>query len=146
LTAIALLVLASSLGYAMNVPGYRGTGFNAGTAIYAILVSTLAFFAGGLISTYLTPRAEQRTGILHGMLAWVLGVILMMALSGAGFGLFRGMVVSDLRLSAVTGALTHDQVVGAAWTVFLSLFFGMIASAIGGVIGFAKTLRTSHHA
>src|SRR5690349_4818540 len=55
LSALAFLVLATAFGYACGIPGYRGGGFNGLTGLYAVITSMLAFFAGGLLATYLTP-------------------------------------------------------------------------------------------
>jgi hypothetical protein len=141
LSALALLVLATSFAYACGIPGYRGVGFNALTGFYAVITPMLAFFAGGLLATYLTPRVEMRAGIVHGMLAWVLGVMLMVVLSGAAIGAFRGAVAPDFRFAIATGDLTHAQIVGAAWTGFLALFLSLITAVIGGIAGAMGSVR-----
>jgi hypothetical protein len=144
LTALALLVLSSSFAYAAGIDGYRGNGFNAFTGIWAVLSSMAAFFVGGCLATYLTPRGEMRAGIVHGMLAWVLGVMLMVMVSGVAISALRGVFAPDFRVIAATGGLTHGQIVGAAWTAFLALFLGMIASVAGGVVGCMGSLRGGH--
>jgi hypothetical protein len=141
LSALALLGLATSFGYACGIPGYRGGGFNVGTGFFAVITSMLAFFAGGLLATYLTPRVEMRTGIVHGMLAWVLGVMLMVVLSGAAIGAFRGAVMPDFRFAAVNGGYSHGEIVGAAWTVFLALCLSLITAIIGGIAGAMGSVR-----
>jgi hypothetical protein len=141
LTALALLVLSSSFAFAAGIPAYRGGGFNALTGFWAVLSSMAAFFVGGCLGTYLTPRGEMRTGVVHGMLAWVLGVMLMVVLSGAVLGIYRGAVAPDLRYISVTGELTHGQVVGAAWTGFIALFLGRVCSGIGGIVGALRGVR-----
>ena len=142
LTALSLLLLSSSFAYACGIPAYRGGEFGVGAAVWAILSSILAFFVGGCLVSYLAPHSEQRSGLVHGMLAWVLGVMLLSVLSVTAFGLFRGMMdIDTFRLvHPVTGEVTHAQLVGAAWTAFLSLFFGLIFAAIGGVLGFSGKL------
>jgi len=141
LSALALLALASALAVALGIDGYRGNGFNALTGIWTVLAFAAAFFVGGCLSTYLTSRTEMRTGIVHGMLAWVLGVMLILVMSGAVIGTFRGSVAPDFRVLIATGDMSHAQILGAAWTSFLALFLSLITALIGGVVGCLTALR-----
>ena len=129
----------------MRNPPATAARASAGTAIYAIVTAIIAFFIGGCLVSYLTSRAEMHSGLVHGMLAWTLAVVLMTCLSAGSLGLFRGVMAPDLRLMAINGDFTHAQLIGVGWTLFFGLFLGLIAAAIGGMMGLMSNRRTARH-
>jgi len=135
LTSLAILILAGAFGMACDVPAYRGGPYGVGALFWSIISSAIAFFIGGLVCEDLTRRGESRLGILHGVLAWVLAVNLVAIIALPGFGLLHGFVPLDTLRYNVNG-LPNGSVTAAAWGVFLSLFFGMIAAAAGGILGY----------
>ena len=140
LTAMAFLILLGSFGSALGIEAYRGGTFGPGAAIWVIGSSIVAFFAGGCLVSYLAPHSEQRSGIVHGMMAWVLTVVLMSVVAALAIGA-GGMGLSPLRATMMPGSeVTHGQIVGAAWTAFIGLFFGLLAAAYGGMVGYSGKL------
>jgi len=137
LTSLAILILAGAFGMACDVPAYRGGPYGVGALFWSLISSVIAFFIGGMVCEYLTRRGESRLGVLHGVLAWVLAINLVAIIALPGFGLLHGFVPLDtLRWNNVVGGIDHGSVTAAAWGVFLSLFFGMIAAAAGGILGY----------
>jgi len=139
LTTLSGLILLGSLGSAVGIDAYRGGVFGAGAAIWAIVSSIISFFVGGCLVSYLAPHSEQRSGMVHGMMAWVLAVILMSV--GAVWAIRSGIGFNPLRSTITPGSeVSYGQIAGAAWTAFLCLFFGLISAAIGGLVGYSGKL------
>jgi hypothetical protein len=137
LTALALLVLSSSLGYACAIPAYRGGNYGFGALVWSVVSAAFAFFFGGMVVEYLTRRGETRLGILHGVLAWVLAVNLTTLVSVSVPGLFRGFLPLDVaRVAGPIATTDAGSINAAAWGIFLSLLAGLISAAIGGIAGY----------
>ena len=142
LTSLAILILLGSLGSAFGIAAYRGGAFGVVAAFWAIASSVVAFFCGGCLVSYLAPHSEQRSGAVHGMMAWVLAVMLMSTAAAWAIGSTRlGMAFNPLGSSITPGVeFTHGQIAGAAWTAFICLSFGLIAAIIGGMAGYSGKL------
>jgi len=141
LTALALLVLLGSFGGALGIGAYRGGTFGAGAALWAIVSFFVAFFAGGCLVSYLAPHSEQHSGVVHGMMAWVLAVVIMSAAATLTVGLASGGIGFAPSLLLMPGnEVTYGQFVGAVWTAFFCLLFGLIASIFGGMVGYTGKL------
>jgi len=134
LTSLAILALAASFGMACDVPAYRGGPYGVGALFWSMISSGIAFFFGGMVVEYLTRRGESRLGVLHGVLAWVLAVNLVALMALPGFGLMHGYVPLDTLHWGNT--MPNGSPTAASWGVFLSLFIGLIAAAIGGITGY----------
>lgn len=143
LLSISLLVLFSVMAYTFGIPAYRGEEYGVGAAAWSIVTAMLAFFAGGCLTTDMAPKFELRTGLAHGALAWVLAIPLIFLIFGGGIGTFslgsaRILAGADITRTTIVPMAGQTMVqinVGAAWGTLLTLFFGLVAAAIGGWIG-----------
>ncbi len=145
-TAMSLMVLMSSFAYAVNVPGYNDGNYGFGTGLYAVFTAIVSFLIGGAVTTYFADRAEQHTGVLHGIMTWTLTVPLVLLLSGTAFGMFRIYALNAF--SRATGGLTAgtgtaSDYRAATWGVFLALFCGLLSAAVGGALGFLSKHYTA---
>jgi hypothetical protein len=157
LLAISILVLSGSLAYACGVPAYSGGPYGWGAGIWSVITAAIAFYAGGCLSAYLTGATDAAySNMLHGVMAWVLAIPLVMVLFSGTHGMFAqgGLMASDVTRMVISGnpqatvnpAITAQSAVeqlpnlhltGAAWGAWISLAVGLIFAAIGGssVIG-----------
>ena len=143
-TAMSLMVLTAAFAYAVNVPGYNDGDYGFVTGLYAVLTAIGAFLIGGAVTTYFADRAEQHTGVLHGIMTWTLTVPLVLLLSGTAFGMFRMYAFNAFnRATAGQIAGTTNDYRAAAWGVFLALFFGLLSAAFGGALGFLSKRYTA---
>jgi hypothetical protein len=138
LASLAFLTLMTSFATACGIPPYRGGTFGAGGFIWMCFSAIVSFFLGGYISAYLAPRREERAGgVIHGMMAWILGTLLIITLSAGAIGLFHGGMANAFQFGTpMAGEVTHAQLVGAAWGAFCALALGLIFGIIGGAAGY----------
>jgi hypothetical protein len=140
------MVLMSSFAYAVNVPGYNDGNYSFASGLYAVFTAIVSFLIGGAVTTYFADHAEQRTGVVHGIMTWALTVPLVLLLSGTAFGMFRMYAFNAFNRATagqITGAGTTSDYRAAAWGVFLALFFGLLSAAIGGAGGFLSRRYTA---
>src|SRR5579862_9602113 len=62
LTALALMILSSYLAAAFGVPAFRGLAYGFGSAVWCVLTAAVAFFFGGMMVSYFSPRSEMYCG------------------------------------------------------------------------------------
>mgnify|MGYP001549231124 CR=1 FL=1 len=140
LAAIALILLSSLLGYACGVPAFAGGTYGWGAGAWSVITAAIAFFAGGALVGYFTPSGEQRNGALHGFMAWVLALPLILIFTGAAAGMFHatasGGLLRDTMQPSALSQPTWGSATGAAWGAFISIAIGLIFAAIGGTVGF----------
>src|SRR5271170_2502393 len=132
LTAMALMILSSSFAYACGVPAYSGGDYGWGAGIWSVLTAIIAFFIGGMVVSYFASRSELRIGLLHGIMAWVLAVALVPAVSA--FGVLHTYAM-NAGMQPTLNQPTWGVEKGAAWGAFLALAFGLVAAALGGCAG-----------
>ncbi|MGE5610742.1 MAG: hypothetical protein ACM359_15940 [Bacillota bacterium] len=152
LLATSILVLSGSLAYACGVPAFAGGPYGWGAGIWSIITAAIAFYAGGCLSAYLAGGTNLAySNMLHGVMAWVLAVPLIMVLFSGTHGMFSqgGLMASDVTRMVISGnpqatvnpMITAQSTVnpspnlhltGAAWGAWISLAVGLIFAAIGG--------------
>jgi len=135
LTSISLLILGAAFAYAVRIPVYIGGTYGVGAAIYGIAISIIAFFFGGMVVSYFSPRHEERVGLVHGMLAWVLAIPLMLSMIALGAGVFGGYLAAPF-VHATTADGSMTVTAGVAWGAFLAMFLGLLSAMLGGIAGY----------
>lgn len=147
LTALTTFLLLELLVWGMRLPAGSDrldTSYGIGVADWVTgLLGLLAFFVGGYVAgmaSKVRDRRPGRPGLRAGLLVWLLGTLLILALSALG---------PDI-LSALWGApadvmgtdISADNTGGAADTVrndalgsFFSLLSWGLAAALGGWLG-----------
>jgi len=151
--AIAILLMLGALGYAVELsmngnatvnnpsnPAITGTpngpNFSWGAAIWAWISTAIAFYAGGMIAGIGIRGRYRASGMIHGFLVWALVLTL-------------GLVVSAVAVNAYlvpSGATVYrgnlnSTLTAAAWSTFIGLTIGMIASIMGGGAGCAAKVK-----
>lgn len=104
LVGIGIFLLLTTLGLAIGIstadvgPGEqidaRGAGL--GAAIWSALTLLIALFVGGMVATRAGMVHDRATGMIEGMLVWVLSMLTIIWLATSGIGLlantFSGLV------------------------------------------------------
>ena len=143
--ASMLFIAGLAVGFSRMEPidaTTTSTAVAAGTAAWVILTWVVSLFLGGMFASWFDGKADQTVGTLHGITAWGLfttvnGVLFMLGIAHAMHG----------AAYAATGAAvnTAPHYNAAAMTVmFISIFAGLIASAVGGWMG-AGHIHKVHH-
>ncbi len=123
-------------------PGANNAG--AGAPVITGLIGLFAFFLGGLTAGATTMWRGVRSGLLHGILVWALGVVAFLFLTLFGGGSLFGSLADVLtQTTALQRTNVPDvnvaQAVQAArdaagWAV-LGLGLSWAAATLGGVLG-----------
>jgi hypothetical protein len=132
--------LGSGIGLAVTAPysGPSTTVMTIAGAIWLILTETIAFTTGGYLAARLRirdhvpgPETNFRDAA-HGFMAWVVGVVLMVAVLLATAALSAHTGVN------ATGAMSDEARKAAAYLSFwsfLALLFGAVAATLAGILG-----------
>lgn len=153
LAAISLLILAGALGSAIGLSAYGRDGVYRpgwGAGIWLVLSAAVAYFIGGGLSAYLASYRTGTIGLLHGVMAWVLSLPLLLLVAGPIAGGLLGRAGMPTFTAADTGRMggafagqPEEMAIGAAWTSFIALFSGLLTAAIGGGAVAFSTLLTN---
>ncbi|MBX9625451.1 MAG: hypothetical protein K2X82_16715 [Gemmataceae bacterium] len=116
--ALALYFLLTLLGGAIGLSvsdNVDGRNLATGAAIYAILVTALSLFVGGLVAAQLTTGENKREAALYGLLVWaaVFAMLLWLMASGvrAGFNAMVGVATAG----ATAGQAAAQNTTAADW-------------------------------
>ncbi|HEY3296621.1 MAG TPA: hypothetical protein VGL38_14415 [bacterium] len=91
LATLALLGLAVGLG-AFNPDRYVNplSGITAGTGIWWLIISIIAFFVGGWAASRLITPLYQTENVLHGVASWAVAAVAMIVMATSAAGLIMG--------------------------------------------------------
>lgn len=99
---ITLNLLGLAIGSAVIDPADPGNPigptFSTGAVIWIAATTLLGIFAGGYVSSYLAGVIDEQDGILHGLLTWALGtVVVFLLLTSTASSVLSGVssLVSD---------------------------------------------------
>lgn len=98
-TVMASLIFFTVLGIALGFAAYdpnqpNNYGLGAGVGIYGIIVGLLSFFLGGYVAARTAAVAGTGNGFLQGALVWMVTLVLVVNLLGAGIGTLLGITAN----------------------------------------------------
>ena len=133
---IGTAIGANGAGDAGHITQWSGVGFAA--LAYAVISSFFAFVIAGWIAGKLAgiPTAEEAA--LHGALAWLVGVFLIVAMAAFSGAIFSGWYsgVAPIAAPAAPGTPVDPNLANAirngALAAAASLLIGLMGSVIGG--------------
>jgi len=113
--AIALYFLLTLLGGAIGLSvsdKFEGRDIGIGAAVYAIAVTAICLFVGGLVASQLTSGENKREAAMYGVLVWavVFAMLLWLMATGvrAGFNAMVGVATTTSSVSNTTGQTTNS--------------------------------------
>jgi hypothetical protein len=148
LAGFAVTLILTALGAAIGLTagaasnGVEGEAVGAGMLIWWTLTVIAAGLVAGRVLTTTAGRDVNYSRVIYGMLAWVLGVIILLFLLANGVGNMIGGLGGGLGAAAATRSLPSatpaDSVQaartvaavgsGAAWGLLLSMLLGLGAT------------------
>ena len=136
-TGIASLIYVGGLAVGFDrFDPYRAAA--SGTAIWIILTWAVSSFMGGMFASWFDGNADQTVGTLHGITVWGLSV------TASGL-IFMVRMMHVILGSAAAEHVARDTYSATAMgVVFLSIFFALVAAAVGGWLG-ASHIHKVHH-
>jgi len=92
LVALAALLLLTSLGLAVGVSAVNPTDADAesvgiGAAVWSAASLLIALYVGGMVATRIGATHDRSTSLFEGVLVWIVSVLLIAYMAGAGIGL-----------------------------------------------------------
>lgn len=147
LTALTTFLLLELLVWGMRLPAGSDrldTSYGIGAADWVTgFLGLLAFLVGGYVagmSSAVRDRRPGRPGLRAGLLVWLLGTLLILALSALGPEILGGIWgapadVMGTDIDDAAGGGIADTVRNDALGAFFSLLVWGLASAFGGWIG-----------
>lgn len=104
LVAVGVLLLLSVLGLAIGVsaadvgPGEDGNakGLGIGAAVWSSVSLLIALFVGGMVATRTGMVHDGTTGMIEGVLIWVLAIVALIYMAGSGIGMLSSSVFGAL--------------------------------------------------
>ena len=137
--ALALIfgLLGITLGIGMSTRGVRSPGL--GGAIVSVLGAFLAFAAAGWIAGKITSTRRSEIAMLHGAIAWLVAVPMLLMLAGFGSAAFFGAWYSGLAGTPVWAttpvAMLSPEAAAAARMTAGGALAALLLSLVGAVVG-----------
>jgi hypothetical protein len=118
-TALGLAIGVTALGDPRAATGETASGLGVGAGIWAFITLLVSIFLGGMVSTQVTDSPDRAGAVIHGVLVWVLFLLVIMYLivSGVSIGLSG--------LFGAAGALTRGATAAVGVGGDLSQYLGL---------------------
>ncbi len=164
-SALATLLVLSLLGVAVgltaaagdpnggaNAAAAKANNYSTGASIWAALSALIAFFIGGFVAARTAGVRGKTNGWINGALVWAIALPLLLWLASSGASGFLNAIGFNLNgfvnnvngaVNSVTNNTANPGTVQAsteaarngAWGTLGALVLGLLASALGGLIG-----------
>jgi hypothetical protein len=157
LTALAVGLVIGLIGYAIGAHQLTAprtmTFRNARliTTVFSVAGAFFAFVAGGWVAARILGARRAEPAILHGAVAWLVTVPMMLVLAAVGAasmwgGWYGGLVASPAWMATppTTPELAAAVRNGALATV-AAMLLGLVGSVIGGWMASGEPMRLGHH-
>jgi hypothetical protein len=134
--SLAILATLALLGFAIGLGSFSPdrymnpfSGFSAGTGIWWLIISIIAFFIGGLITSRLLAPPYQTQGVLHGIASWAVASLTLVVLAGTAAGMILGgglgVIGNTVRYGGADGFATNAMWDAHMWN---SSYHGMMGT------------------
>jgi hypothetical protein len=158
LSAVVVSLIIALIGMAIGAHAIAATRivrwkeFGFGSLMFSVFGAFLAFTVGGWVAGRISGYRWSEPAILHGAIAWLVGVSLIVTLGTVGstaFGpWYRG--IGSFRVSAVPAAVPApaedpDAARNAALGGVTAILLGLVGAAIGGWMASGEPMTLTHH-
>ncbi|MFN0074590.1 MAG: hypothetical protein ACKVVP_24170 [Chloroflexota bacterium] len=148
---MALAVGAHRAGPAPGIPSWREFGL--GALVFSVAGGFFAFVAGGWIAGKISGWQRAEPAMLHGVIAWLIGVpiLLILAALGAGnlMGAWYGGLTGVPMWATPSGPIADPGAAAAARNAALgavtTLLLGLVGSVLGGWMASGEPMRPAHY-
>jgi hypothetical protein len=157
LSALAVGLIIGLIGYAIGahqLTAPRSMTFrnvSLLTTIFSVAGAFFAFVVGGWVAARIIGARQAETAILHGVVAWLVTIPLMLGLAAVGAtgmwgGWYGGLVASPAWVATppVTPEIAAAVRNGALASV-AALLLGLTGSVIGGWMASGEPMRLSYY-
>jgi hypothetical protein len=157
LAALAVGLVVGLIGYAIGahqLAAPRATTFRnvrVLTTVFNVAGAFFAFVIGGWVAASVAGLRRAEPAILHGVIAWLVTLPMMLAFAALGAtamfgGWYSGLVAGPawVALPPMTPELAA-AVRNAALTTALALLLGLLGAALGGWMASGEPMRLTYH-
>lgn len=132
------------LAIGMTITGKPPSDFRLASEIWTAVFAFISYLVGGYAAGKAASVFDRQWGAVNGFMVFLLTVPIALLLAGLGVGTVLGFAGNAVATSAGTANTTSLAATtsGAAWTIFVVLCVGFIASGIGGYLGTRAPLPT----
>jgi hypothetical protein len=152
LTSIALALLFGLLAAAIGAEAVGGRlgpeDLGVGDLVAAVCGAFFAFVAAGWVASRIAGIRTAETGALHGALAWLVAVPLLLVLAALGAGSLFGVWYSGLAgtpawaaAPAATAPAAAELAREAAGGALTALLIGLVGAVLGGWLGTGESMN-----
>jgi hypothetical protein len=157
LSAVVVSLIIALIGMAIGMHSTAATRivrwkeFGFGSLILSVFGAFLAFSVGGWVAGRISGYRWSEPAILHGAIAWLVGVTLIVTLGTLGttaFGpWYRGL--GGFRVPGVTAPVEDPDAARAARNAALggvaAILLGLAGATIGGWMASGEPMTLTHH-
>jgi hypothetical protein len=157
LSALAVGLIIGLIGYAIGahqLTAPRTTTFRNVrliTTIFSVGGAFFAFVVGGWVAARIVGARRAEPAILHGVIAWLVTIPVMLALSAGGAmvmwgGWYGGMIASPAWMATPpTTPEIAAAVRNGALAAVAALLLGLVGSVIGGWMASGEPMKIGHY-
>jgi len=157
LSALAVGLIIGLIGYAIGahqLTAPRTTTFRNVrliTTIFSVGGAFFAFVVGGWVAARIVGARRAEPAILHGVIAWLVTIPVMLALSAGGAmvmwgGWYGGMIASPAWIATPpTTPEIAAAVRNGALAAVAALLLGLVGSVIGGWMASGEPMKIGHY-
>ena len=157
LSAVVVSLIIALIGMAIGAHAIAATRivrwkeFGFGSLLFSVLGAFLAFAVGGWVAGRISGFRLSEPAILHGAIAWLVGVSLIVTLGTIGttaFGpWYRG--IGGFRVPAVAAPVEDPDAARAARNAALggvaAILLGLVGATVGGWMASGEPMTLTHH-
>jgi hypothetical protein len=158
LTALAVGLLIGLIGYAVGAHQLAGPrtmtfkNIRLITMIFNVAGAFFAFVAGGWVAARIVGARRAETAMLHGAVAWLVTIPMMLILGALGATAMYGGWYSGLVAGTPAWVTTPPStpelaaaVRNSALATVAALLLGLVGAAIGGWMASGEPMRFGHY-
>lgn len=134
---LLLTLLGIAIGLSTFEPLTEGAISQAvgiGAGIWWTVTALVSLFLGGWTAGRLSGMPLRQDAMMNGIIAWALVTLLSVVLVGTGTGVIIGGAFNDITNASAM----------SAWWAFIAMVAGVVAAAIGGMLGAPRDLPATY--
>jgi hypothetical protein len=131
-TLLFLTTLGLAVGISADARNVTANAIGTGAVVWSSLSLLIALFLGGLAAIRMSMVWDRFTGLLQGVLVWVISLVTVIYLGAHGIGVVGASALGI----AVSGATRmQPEPTASAWTQFIAVALSLLAALVGAAVG-----------
>lgn len=115
------------------------------TLAWSVFGAFISFVVGGWAAAKVGGFRRSETAMLHGAIAWLIAVPIVVAMASLGAAAYLGTWYSGLAGTPVWAAAAATQDPNAALAAVTALLLGLVGGVVGGWMGSGEPMTFTHY-